>query len=144
MIMIGRGTSTKTRGSTSTGVASQETPAVTKGIVAIPGDAQHHETSDHGEERKALSVLRQSLADRKRILDAEGASLDKQKSYLAGVESSYIRERVPASGQALYQALSADHNDRVTKYKKKLATWKTDSEAYAERVTSLNERVRGK
>jgi hypothetical protein len=151
LVMISRGRTTKTQGHTETRVAATETPGVgtetagaAKSVPAIPGDAQHSGRDDSQEQWKALDLLRQSLADRKRMLDAEGASLDKQKSYLARVESSYIGERVPASGQALYEALSADHTDRVTKYKKKLATWKTDSEAYAERVTSLNAGVRGK
>jgi chromosome segregation ATPase len=106
------------------------------------GGVQHSARDDIDEERTALSVLAQSLEDRKRALDAEGAKLDKQKRYLTGVESSYSRERVPNGGRSLYEALLADHNDRVNKYNKKLAVFKEDFAAYTERANSLNARIR--
>jgi hypothetical protein len=105
------------------------------------GGVQHSARDDIDEERTALSVLAQSLEDRKRVLDAEGAKLDKQKRYLTGVESSYSRERVPNGGRSLYEALLADHNDRVNKYNKKLAVFKEDFAAYTERANSLNARI---
>jgi hypothetical protein len=110
----------------------------------VSGYVQHSKRSDIEEERKALSVLGQSLEDRKITLDAEGANLDKQKGYLAGVASHYKGERVPEGGQLVYGALLADYNTKVNKYKRKLAAWKADSAAYAERVNSSNARVRGK
>jgi hypothetical protein len=110
----------------------------------VSAHVQPSERSDIEQERKALSILGQSLEDRKITLDAEGADLDKQKGYLAGVASSYKRERVPEGGQLVYEALLADYNTKVNKYKRKLAAWKADSAAYAERVNSSNARVRGK
>jgi hypothetical protein len=143
--IISRGTSTKAGGPTSTGaIASRKTAGVTKTRPAVSAYVQPSERSDIEEERKALSVLGQSLEDRKITLDAEGANLDKQKGYLAGVASSYKGERVPEGGQLVYEALLADYNTKVNKYKRKLAAWKADSAAYAKRVNSLNARVRGK
>jgi hypothetical protein len=143
--IISRGTSTKAERPTSTGAtASRKTAAVTKTRPVVPAYVQPSERSDIEEERKALSVLGQSLEDRKITLDAEGANLDKQKGYLRGVASSYIRERVPEGGRLVYEALLADYNTKVNKYKRKLAAWRADSAAYAERVSSSNARVRGK
>jgi hypothetical protein len=104
-------------------------------------DVQRSARDDIDKERTDLSVLAQSLEDRKKTLGAEGARLDKQKSYLAGVESSYSRERVPSGGRSLYEALLADHNDRMKKYNKKLAALKEDFAAYTERANSLNARI---
>jgi hypothetical protein len=143
--IISRGTSTKGGGSASSGAtASRKTAGVTKTRPVVSAYVQPSERSGIEEERKALSVLGQSLEDRKITLDAEGANLDKQKGYLAGVASSYKGERVPEGAQLVYEALLADYNTKVSKYKRKLAAWKADSAAYAERVTSLNARVRGK
>ena len=141
--IISRGTSTKAGGPTG-GTASRKTAGVTKTRPVVSAYVQPSERSDIEEERKALSVLGQSLEDRKITLDAEGANLDKQKGYLAGVASSYKGERVPEGGQLVYGALLADYNTKVNKYKRKLAAWKADSAAYAERVSSSNARVRGK
>jgi hypothetical protein len=142
MAVISRGTSTETGGATSTGpIASTEPAGATERLPAISADAQHSERNDIEEERTALSVLAQSLEDRKRTLDAEGANLDKQKGYLAGVESSYTGERVPAGGQSLYEALFADYSSRVKKYNNKLAALKKDFAAYTKRANSLNARI---
>jgi hypothetical protein len=138
-----RGTSTKAGGPTG-GTASRKTAGVTKIRPVVSAHVQPSKRSDIEEERKALSVLGQSLEDRKITLDAERANLDKQKGYLAGVASSYIGERVPEGGRLVYKALLADYNIKVNKYERKLAAWKADSAAYAERVSSSSARVRGK
>jgi hypothetical protein len=143
--IISRGTSTKGVRPGFTGATpSRKTAGVTKTRPVVSAHVQPSERSDIEQERKALIILGQSLEDRKITLDAEGADLDKQKGYLAGVASSYKRERVPEGGQLVYEALLADYNTKVNKYKRKLAAWKADSAAYAERVNSSNARVRGK
>ena len=143
--IISRGTSTKGVRPAFTGATpSRKTAGVTKTRPVVSAHVQPSERSDIEQERKALIILGQSLEDRKITLDAEGADLDKQKGYLAGVASSYKRERVPEGGQLVYEALLADYNTKVNKYKRKLAAWKADSAAYAERVNSSNARVRGK
>jgi uncharacterized membrane protein YdfJ with MMPL/SSD domain len=135
MAIKSREISAEAEGRTSTVPVTTETARATSTAV------QHSARDDIEEERTALSVLAQSLEDRKRTLDAEGAKLDKQKRYLRGVESSYSRERVPNGGQLLYEALLADHNDSVKKYNKKLAGFKEDFAAYTERANSLNARI---
>jgi hypothetical protein len=130
MAIKSREISAEAEGRTSTVPVTTETARATSTAV------QHSARDDIEEERTALSVLAQSLEDRKRTLDAEGAKLDKQKRYLRGVESSYSRERVPNGGQLLYEALLADHNDSV-----KLAGFKEDFAAYTERANSLNARI---
>jgi hypothetical protein len=142
MAIVSRGTSTKTGGAASTGaIASRPRAGAREAPAAISGDAQHSERNDIEEERKALSVLGQSLEERKKTLGAEGAHLDKQKGYLARVASSYARERVPDGGQFLYEALFADYNSRMKKYNKRLAALKKDFAAYTERANSLNARI---
>jgi hypothetical protein len=136
------GTSTGTEAPTSSvPITPTETAGAKEGHPAISSGVQRSARDDIDKERTALSVLAQSLEDRKKTLDAEGARLDKQKSYLAGVESSYSRERVPNGGRSLYEALLADHNDRMKKYNKKLAALKEDFAAYTERANSLNARI---
>ena len=142
MTIKSRGTSAETERSTSSvPITPTETAGATEGGPPISTGVQRSARDDIDKERTALSVLAQSLEDRKRTLDAEGARLDKQKSYLAGVESSYSRERVPNGGRSLYEALLADHNDRVKKYNKKFAALKEDFAAYTERASSLNARI---
>jgi hypothetical protein len=101
MAIISRGTSTKAGGPTSTGATTPPgKPQVSRRhVLWISAHVQPSARSDIEQERKALSVLGQSLEDRKITLDAEGANLDKQKGYLAGVASSYKGERVPEGGQ---------------------------------------------
>jgi hypothetical protein len=70
--------------------------------------------------------LNQALQERKRKLDIEGANLENEKSYLAGVEASYQREKVPDDGHALYEAVFAAYNRRMDKYKRDLWQWKKD------------------
>jgi hypothetical protein len=142
MAVKSRGTSAEAEGPTSTvPITPTETAGAAEGRPPISTGVQHSTRDDIEEEQTALSVLAQSLEDRKRVLDAEGAKLDKQKRYLAGVESSYSRERVPNGGRSLYEALLADHNDRVKNYNKKLAALKEDFAAYTERANSLNVRI---
>ena len=131
-----RESSAETQGPTSTVLITPTETARTKSTAV-----RHSARDDIEEEWTALSVLAQSLEDRKRTLDAEGAKLDKQKRYLTAVESFYSRERVPNGGQLLYKALLADHNDSVKKYNKKLAAFKEDFAAYTERANSLNARI---
>jgi hypothetical protein len=70
--------------------------------------------------------LDQALQERKRKLDVEGANLENEKSYLAGVEASYQREKVPDDGHALYESVFAGYNRRMGKYKRDLSEWKKD------------------
>jgi len=70
--------------------------------------------------------LDQALQERKRKLDIEGANLENEKSYLAGVEASYQREKVPDDGHALYEALLAAYNRKLDKYNRDLSEWKKD------------------
>jgi hypothetical protein len=67
-----------------------------------------------------------ALQERKRKLDVEGANLENEKSYLAGVEASYQREKVPDDGHALYESVFASYNRRMDKYKRDLSEWKKD------------------
>jgi hypothetical protein len=83
--------------------------------------------SDVGKEQAATPrPLDQALQDRKRKLDVEGANLENEKSYLAGVEASYQREKVPDDGHALYEALLAAYNRKLDKYNRDLSEWKKD------------------
>jgi hypothetical protein len=70
--------------------------------------------------------LNQALQERKRKLDVEGANLENEKTYLAGVEASYKREKVPDDGHALYEAVFAAYNRRMDKYNRDLSQWKKD------------------
>ncbi len=70
--------------------------------------------------------LDQALQERKRKLDVEGANLENEKSYLAGVEASYQREKVPDDGHALYESVFAAYNRKMDKYKRDLSQWKKD------------------
>jgi tetratricopeptide (TPR) repeat protein len=67
-----------------------------------------------------------ALQERKRKLDVEGANLENEKTYLAGVEASYQREKVPDDGHALYESVFAAYNRRMDKYKRDLSQWKKD------------------
>jgi hypothetical protein len=91
-------------------------------------------------EQTALSMLGQSLQDRKQELDVEAENMEKQKGYLARVASSYQGERVPNGGRSLYEALLADHNSRVNKYNRKVAAWQAEFAAYTSRKNALNGR----
>jgi hypothetical protein len=125
-----RGTSTQSAGSTSKlTVPTEAPPKVSTG--AQPS------ASDIEEDRAALIALAQSLEDRRRELQAEGADMEKQEGYLASVASSYSGENVPGSGQPTYEAVFAEYNSRVMKYNTKLAALKADYAAYDERVNSL-------
>ena len=79
-----------------------------------------------------------ALQERKRKLDVEGANLEKEKAYLAKVEASYQREKVPAGGQALYQAVFAGYNRRMDKYNRDLSEWKKDFAATQPAGTAQN------
>jgi hypothetical protein len=82
--------------------------------------------------------LDQALQERKRKLDAEGANLENEKSYLAGVEASYQREKVPDDGHALYESVFAAYNRRMDKYKRDLSQWKKDLAATQPQGTAPN------
>jgi len=131
----------------STGLTLTETadPAPAAGAAPMPPavtvDPRQTEKDEIEQERIALTVLVQSIEDRKRQLHAEGVDMDKQKSYLARVASSYAGEDVPGGGQSTYEAVLADYNSRVKMYGKKLAVLKADSAAYNERVHSFNTRI---
>jgi tetratricopeptide (TPR) repeat protein len=140
---IGRGTSTKTVGAASTNANAIASARGEGGPEASPeksSDAQHSERDDIEQERAVLTVLAQSLDDRKRKLDVEDTEIQKQNRYLASVRSSYAKENVPGGGQSTYQAVWAGYDRKVQKYNADLAAWKTDYAVYNERVTSLNAR----
>ena len=61
-----------------------------------------------------------------------------RKAYLAEVEASYQREKVPDGGQALYQAVFAGYNRRMDKYNRDLSEWKKDFAATQPAGTAQN------
>jgi hypothetical protein len=85
-----------------------------------------HPASEIEKEQAAPRPLDQALQERKRKLDVEGANLENEKSYLAGVEASYQREKVPDDGHALYESVFAAYNRRMDRYKRDLSQWKKD------------------
>jgi hypothetical protein len=140
-VVIGRGTPARSVGTLPTNVIASAQRAGTTEMGEKSILAPHSEKDDIERERTALIALVQSLEDRKRKLQAEGAEMDKRKGYLAAVASSYAGERVPDGGQSRYDAVFADYTGRVQKYNKKLAALKADFAAYNERVNSLNARI---
>jgi len=82
--------------------------------------------------------LDQALQERKRKLDVEGANLENEKSYLAGVEASYQREKVPDDGHALYESVFAAYSRRRDKYNRDLSQWKKDFAAAQPTGTAQN------
>lgn len=82
--------------------------------------------SEIEKEQPAARPLDQALQDRKRKLDVEGASLEKEKAYLARVEASYQGETVPDGGHAVYQAVLTAYNGRMARYNRDLSEWKKD------------------
>ena len=95
--------------------------------------------SDVGKEQAATPrPLDQALQDRKRKLDVEGANLENEKSYLAGVEASYQREKVPDDGHALYESVFAAYSRRRDKYNRDLSQWKKDFAAAQPTGTAQN------
>jgi hypothetical protein len=93
--------------------------------VRVPNPASEIE-KEQAVPRPLDMPLDQALQERKRKLDVEGANLENEKSYLARVESSYQREKVPNGGRAIYQAVLAGYNRRMDKYNRELSEWKKD------------------
>ncbi len=90
-------------------------------------------------EQTALSVLGQSLQNRKQELDAEGADMERQKGYLASVASSYQGESVPNGGRSLYESLLAADDSRLKEHSRRVAVLQADFAAYSERMNALRE-----
>jgi hypothetical protein len=93
---------------------------------SVPHAASEIEKEQVAAPRPLGIPLDRALQERKRKLDVEGANLENEKSYLAGVEASYQREKVPDDGHALYEAMFAGYNRRMDKYKRDLSEWKKD------------------
>ncbi len=103
-----------------------ETPKAPAPLPISVAHAASEIEKEQGAPKPLDMTVDQVLQDRKRKLDVEGANLENEKSYLAGVEASYQREKVPNGGQAIYEALFAGYHRKLDKYNRDLSEWKKD------------------